>query len=401
MRAGQFDEASAVCSAIPTGSEEDDCSVAVMSARILEQRGDIQQAFDLLNGMLEKYPDVPDVVLVFSDISRHLKRTEVATSLLEDQLERQHTPGIRTQLHFSLGRLYDYDRRYDEAFRQFQQANSLKPSVFDLAGHTAVIETLIETYTPEMLASFPTAGNQSQLPVFIVGMPRAGTTLVEQILSSHSKVFGAGELPYIGQMAVALSGKMNCGLPYPQCVHKLSQELLDTLARDYLERLQQKSATTIRVTDKQNGNYLHLGLIQLLLPRARIIHCMREPLDTCLSLYTHDMVGEATYTRSFEGLACYYKNYERLMHHWHEVLSLPVLDVTYESLVRNQEQETRNLLRFCGLEWEDQCLDFHENKRAVATPSHAQVRQPMYQSSIGRWQNYQADMSPLRSLLEG
>ena len=397
----QLEEAAIACSAIPARSSEELCSVAVMHARILERQGEYQQAFEYLQDALPKYPYAPDLVLVFADISRHLKRTEEATALLEQQLGGNLALGVRKQLHFSLGRTYDASQRYDEAFTQFQQANDLKPAVFDRPGHTAAIDSLINAFTAETLVGFSATGSDSQRPVFIVGMPRAGTTLVEQILSCHSAVFGAGELPYIGQMAVSLSGRFKTALPYPACVSSLPDSVFTTLAEEYLARLEEKSQTAICVTDKQNGNYLHLGLIQLLFPRARIIHCVRTPLDTCLSLYTHDMGGEATYTRSFEDLACYYRNYQKLMGHWQRVLTVPMLEIAYEDLVLDQQHKTRELVDFCDLEWEPQCLDFHQNRRAVATPSHAQVRQPLYKSAVHRWKNYQRQLSPLQHLLQG
>jgi len=400
VRLGQLEEAATACLAIPARSSEEFCSVAVMHAHILERKGEYLQAFEYLQDALLKYPGAPDLALVFADISRHLKRTDTATALLEQRLNGNYSPGVRKQLHFSLGRLYDEGKRYDEAFTQFRQANDLKPVVFDRDIHTAAIDSLIDAYTAETLAGFPTTGSDSQRPVFIVGMPRAGTTLVEQILSCHSAVFGAGELPYIGQMAVSMSDRFKAASPYPVCVPSLREIVFTTLAEEYLDRLTEKSGTANCVTDKQNGNYLHLGLIQLLFPNARIIHCTRTPLDTCLSLYTHDMGGEATYTRTFEDLACYYKNYQRLMQHWQRVLTVPMLEIAYEDLVMDQEKKSRELIDFCGLEWEAKCLDFHQNRRAVATPSHAQVRQPMYKSAMNRWKNYQLHLSPLQHLLQ-
>jgi len=231
-------------------------------------------------------------------------------------------------------------------------------------------------------------------------MPRSGTTLVEQILSSHPDVIGAGELPYIGQIAVRLASEINSSLPYPECISSVTQDALDEFADSYLARLRQKSETATRVTDKQNGNFLHLGLIQLLLPEARVIHCIRDPMDVCLSLYSHDMGGEATYTRTFENLACYYRSYQQLMSHWHHVLDLPILNFRYEDLIEDQHAKTKELLEFCGLRWDDQCLDFHRNQRVVVTPSHAQVRQPLYRGSIGRWKNFREQLLPLQTLLK-
>ena len=400
MQAGQVEEAAIACAAIPAQSTEEQCAVAVMHARILECQGAYQQAFDYLEKLLSKYPDSPDLVLVFADVSRHVRRPDDATVQLEKLLVGNFASNVRKQLHFSLGRMYDANQCYSEAFKQFQQANNLKPATYDGVSHSVAIDSLISAYTAEAFARFPAVGINSKCPVFIVGMPRAGTTLVEQILSSHSAVFGAGELPYIGNMAVNLSSRFDTALPYPACFTSLEGSVFKTLAQEYLDRLMAKSETATCITDKQNGNYLHLGLIQLLFPEARIIHCTRNPLDTCLSLYMHDLGGEATYTRNFEDLASNYKDYQRLMLHWHDVLALPVLEISYEDLVMDQERKTRELIDFCGLEWEEQCLNFHQNLRTVATPSHAQVRQPLYKSAMNRWKNYQEYLSPLQSLLQ-
>ncbi|MGD8854584.1 MAG: sulfotransferase, partial [Gammaproteobacteria bacterium] len=381
ISADRLQEAERVCAAISV-QQAQEISVALMHWRILERKGDYQQGYDLLNSLKDRYADDSAFLAAFAESSRHVKRIGEAKQLLEQRLRRKelHVNSRKTLL-FSLGHLYDANSQYDLAFEQFKEANRLKPAVFDTAGHAAAIQRLIDVYTPELLGRLPRATTRSKLPVFIIGMPRSGTTLIEQILSSHPEVVGAGELPYIGQMTVTLAAETRSQVPYPECVQFLTQDDLDRLGRSYLMRLKQKAGTAVRLTDKQNGNYLHLGLIQLLFPEARVIRCTRDPMDICLSLYTHDMGGEATYTRTFESLAFYYRQYEHLMVHWLEVLDIQVMNLRYEALVRDQRGKTRELLEFCELPWDDRCLDFHHNRRTVATPSHAQVRQPLYEES--------------------
>ena len=400
LSAGLLEYAEDVYSRI-SGNREGNAADVLMYTRILESKGEYQQALGYLNSLKGTYVDNADFVIAFADLclyTLHLNEgVELAKALLDQPIALPVS--ARKKLHFSLGRLYDAKGEYDKAFGHFKHANELKPEVFDQARHATAIDRLIKTYSAGNIIRLDKSNNNAQLPVFIVGLPRSGTTLVEQILCSHPAVIGAGELPYIGLLTVSLAKKLNSPAPYPECVTYLNSEILDTLAEDYLLRLRGGSKTASRITDKQNGNYLHLGLIQLLFPQARVIHCRRDPMDVCLSLFTHDMGGETTYTRTFEDLSFYFNQYQRLMAHWESVLDIPIFELQYEQLVSDQEGKTKALLEFCGLPWNDRCLNFHQTNRVVATPSHAQVRKPLYKGAVGRWRNYKAQLSALELLL--
>jgi hypothetical protein len=272
---------------------------------------------------------------------------------------------------------------------------------FDPWLHRLEMDALMNIYSPEFMARMPRASIRSERPVFIVGMVRSGTSLVEQILASHPAVYGAGELPDIIQTVLSLHTVLGTEQHYPQCLSKLTQEKTDWLAQQYLGHLASLSPDAARVIDKMPGNFMHLGFIELLFPGARIIHCMRDPLDTCLSAYFQDFSRTHQYSYDLSNLGAFYREYLRVMQHWREVLKLPMLEVRYEELVANQEAVTRRMVEFCGLEWDERCMQFHKAKRYVATASYDQVRQPLYNKSAGRWKHYERFLEPLRKGLRG
>jgi hypothetical protein len=260
-----------------------------------------------------------------------------------------------------------------------------------------MIDDHIATFTKEFFDSQP-ATSDSELPVFIIGMPRAGSTLVEQILASHSKVVGAGELTDIEQMVPEM-GRMleRCGR-YPAGARHLTQTQLRGLADRYLHTLAQIGGPAQRVVDKMPENFLYLGTIAAMFPRARIIHCRRNPFDVCLSCYFQNF-NRIHFSWSLEDLGHYHREYERLMAHWRRVLPLQMLEVRYEDLIVRQQEVSREIVAFCGLEWEDSCLAFHANPRPVRTASALQVRRPIYARSMERWKKYAAHLEPLRRAL--
>ena len=230
-------------------------------------------------------------------------------------------------------------------------------------------------------------------------MPRSGTTLVEQILSSHPEVHGAGELLDIINIASSLDKNMEPGRGYHECPHNISSARLNEIAEGYLSKLQALDTRAVRITDKMPHNFLHLGHIQMLFPSAHVIHMTRNPLDTCVSIYFQEFSSRHSYAYDLDHLAAYYQEYERLMTHWERVIDLPVLKVPYEELVEDQTGWSRRMVDFIGLDWDEQCLKFYENKRFISTPSYDQVRQLLYTRSVGRWQRYEQHLEPLKRLL--
>jgi len=308
-------------------------------------------------------------------------------------------------LNFALAYVSDKLGNYDEAFGYYRQGNELKEQVyqqrgmaFDIHVHRQFIEERIEAYTPELFERLSPLGHPSETPVFIVGVPRSGTTLVNHILSAHPDVTAPGEFLDIPNITVDLPRILNSRGKLRDLLPQLDRKTVHRLAERYLRHLTQLGGSVPRITDKLPENYFHLGLISVLFPKARIIHCRRNPLDTCVSCYMHDF-RYVRFSTSLEALGLYYREYERLMAHWRRVLPVPMYEVQYEDLVARQEAVSRELIAYCGLEWNDCCLAFHENPRMVHTASRMQVRQPIYTTALKRWEKYAAYLGPLMAAL--
>ena len=305
-----------------------------------------------------------------------------------------------SSLRYAASELLDKLGRYDEAFAQATGANVLRRPPYDPAIHQQTFDRLIAYFTRERITALPRAEHRSQKPVFIVGMPRSGTSLVEQILASHPSIHGAGELDFINRVfAGTLSMLSATANDYPACLDRLTVDIANGMAEIYLRPLIALDPGAERITDKLPLNFLHLGLIALLLPDAHVIHCRRDPLDTCLSCYMTEfaLANDFKYDLTHAGL--FYRLYERLMEHWKSVLDIPILDVDYEQMIAEPEVQSRRLIEFVGLPWDEQCLRFHESKRAVITASTQQVREPIYNSSVQRWRHYEKFLGPLKTAL--
>jgi len=379
-----------------------DINAIALAANIAKHLNNPERAYELLSPLLKGEVVNVNVALAFSMISKDLNRQQEAIDLMEKVLNFDSSLSMtgKSNLHFNLGMLYDNISQYNNAFSHYQQGNKLKPVSFDQKQYSLSIEKHINTHSSELMACLPRASFSSQRPIFIVGMVRSGTSLVEQILSSHPDVYGAGELGDIFQISKSLPGMIGTNVPYPECLTQLTQSQADSLAQRYLDRLEQISPNAKRVTDKLPGNFMHLGLIESLFPDARVIHCMRDPVDTCLSVYFQDFSTLHPYAYDLSNIGAFYQGYLKLMEHWRKVLRLPLLEISYEDLISDQERVSRAMVEFCGLEWNDSCLQFHKNKRFVRTASHDQVNRPIYQQSVARWKNYETHLAPLLAALK-
>jgi Flp pilus assembly protein TadD len=315
---------------------------------------------------------------------------------LEALLREEHRFSERqkVELHFGLFKAYDDLKRYAPAFEHLERGNRLyrKLVPYEESQVFALFREIEETYTPAAIAAHAGMGHQSELPVFVVGMPRSGTTLVEQILASHPEMFGAGELTFFQDLINAGFA----GEDYPAGLSLLGDGGLRRLGGAYAARIAALAPKAKRITDKLPANGNHLGLIHLALPKARIVHVRRDPRDTCFSCYSKLFASGLNFAYELGELGRFHKAYDRLMAHWHQVLApRALLEVRYETLVADFAAEARRLVEFCGLEWDERCLNFHETRRAVRTLSEYQVRQKLFTSSIGRWQPYAQWLGPL------
>jgi tetratricopeptide (TPR) repeat protein len=299
---------------------------------------------------------------------------------------------FRRQLHFAAASLLDRMKRYPEAFEQARLGHQVLRPAYDAGRRRSEIEQRIEYWTADRIRALPRATLGSSRPVFIVGMPRSGTSLIEQILDCHARIFGAGELDAMGRAAAMLDAT---GAAYPRSLELLSPAAASQIADAYLATIAALDSRADHVTDKMPLNFIYLDLIQVLLPQSRVIHCTRDPLDTCLSCYMTDFAVPYDFASDLRSLGEFYRLYRRLMAHWTRFLSIPILEVKYEDVVNDLEGQTRRMLEFLKLPWDPACLAFYENPRLVGTASREQVRQPIYATSLGRWKHYEAQLQEL------
>ncbi len=306
------------------------------------------------------------------------------------------------ELHFALAKACGDVGRHADSFRHLRIGSALKRQQipYDEAATVALFERIRTAFTPELIRTFRDAGDPSPVPVFIVGMPRSGTTLIEQIMASHPRVFGAGELPNFCQAVTSIFSAADCPVPFPDALLDGSGEGLRQLGARYLAEIVALAPAAERIVNKMPSNFLFAGLIHLALPNARIIHAVRDPLDTCMSCFSKLFANGQYFTYDLTELGRYYRHYEALMQHWRSVLPPGrILDVRYEDLVVDLAGQARRIIRHCELEWDSRCLDFHDIDRPVRTASATQVRQPIYRSAVGRAQPYARHLEPLLAAL--
>lgn len=368
------------------------------SGNALQQLGETAQARVAFESAVALAPKRAAYHRALAETERFSERDPRLAAMETLASDEQKLPDDqKVELHFALAKAYDDLKRTDTAFEQLKQGNTLRRQMI------AYDENIVRDFFAETKSAFTTerlqrnTGEPSDAPIFIVGMPRSGTTLIEQILSCDASVFGAGELTHVQDViAEGLAGKN-----YPRDAATLPDGALRRFGKDYLRRLGDPATGIAHMIDKFPGNFQHIGLIHLALPNARIIHVRRDPMDTCFSCYSKLFLNGLNHTYDLGELGRYYRMYDALMAHWRSVLPEgAMLDVQYETLVGDFANEARRITKYCGLEWSDRFLSFHENARAVRTHSRAQVRQPLFTSSIGRWRKYEAHLKPLRDALD-
>jgi len=386
--------------------------------RALDLKPDFAEAHGNLGSVLVELGDFQSAEESFRTALRHNGRSAFAHSKLaellggklpENDLEAQRrllnepalTDAQRWLLHFGLAQVLDARGDHCEAAQHASAANALRWAQWKLAGqehdaaaHSEFVDGMIARFTPEFFSRVRDFGVFSERPVFLVGLPRSGTTLIEQILASHSQVFGAGELPLARD---AFAAECVRGKPPEMDVSVLDRDRIVRIGLRHLEELQRRNATALRVVDKMPDNYLYLGFLVAIFPRARFIHCRRDFRDVAVSCWMANF-RTIRWASAPGPIAARFRDYQRLMDRWGEVLPAPVLDVSYEETVTDLESTARRLLAWCGLEWEPQCLEFHRAKRPVRTASAVQVRQPVFRTSVGRWKHYQRWLPELIAL---
>ena len=347
----------------------------------------------------------PDFVPAYKGLSLIQKYTE-PDDVIRSMETLYNTGKIsyadRIDLGFSLGKIYEDIREYDKAFAYIAAANRVKRNSYkySIQNDREIFERIKITFSPGFFASRHGSGSKDGTPIFIIGMPRSGTTLVEQILSSHPLVFGAGELAILTNLTNSICTGAEAP-KFPECMQVLSQDALKRIGTDYIEKIREYSKDAVYITDKMPNNFLRVGLIKVILPAAKIIHCVRNPMDTCFSIFKTDFTVTHGYAYDMVELGHYYNLYQDLMTHWEKVLPGFMHTIRYEDLISDQLGQTRTLLDFCNLPWDEACMAFHRSKRRVRTVSLAQVRQPIYNDSVALWQRYEKQLEQLKKTLYG
>ena len=394
---GNLDEAEHHLQRCLSQTPDDPRAIAGL-ADVLMSRGETQQALQQLTAALGRGVQHPDLHRALGRIALQTKQYDEGINLLQATLAEGTLPAPQqAEFQLALGALLEGRGDCDQAMAHYQAGNELLPTDFEEDAYRDRVTQLIQVMSAETLAAIPRASIDTTRPIFILGMPRSGTTLVEQVLACHPDVYGAGELRALPRVASQLPALAEIEGEYPACITSLTQEAVDDLASRHLQYLARLSADERFITDKLPQNYFNLGLISILLPQAKIIHCQRDEMDNCLSCFATGLAPQQhPYATNLHHIGVAYREYERLMAHWREVLQMPIFDVRYETMVGDQEATTRALLEFCGLDWHEDCLRFHESGRHAATASQDQVTQPIYQTSIGRAERFEAHLGSLR-----
>ncbi len=365
--------------------------------------GQFEEATASFERALELSPDEAPIHLNLANMEKFTPDDRRLPGL-HRLIERVHLLDEEKQIaaHFAMGKARADLKDYDVAFAHLQKGNALKRRTFeyDEAQRLAAMANIALKFTPEFFQSVAGHGDTSWSPIFIVGMPRSGTTLMEQVLASHSKVFGAGELETFKDLVGECAKRQRVLPAYPELITLLPPEQMTELGQQYTERVRALAPGAEHIVDKMPLNFMFVGLIHAAFPRARIINTRRDPLDNCVSCYSLLFTGSQPFAYDLTELGHYYRAYEDVMAHWHKVLPPEVLmDVQYEDLVDDLEGVSRRVLTHCGLDWEVACLDFHRTERSVRTASLMQVREPIYRRSIGSWRRYERHLGPLLEAL--
>ena len=374
-------------------------------ANVLKQQGHFDRAVQRYQQAIALQPDYADAHFNQSEI-KTFQRDDQELPLLEALARDNSTvpAGKKPLVHFALGKALEDAGEYDRAFGHWLQGNALKRRqlAYDPQQPQQDLRQIVDVFDRQFFQRFAAAGDPTVAPIFILGMPRSGTTLVEQILASHPQVHGAGEHTALERLARRLPLSTGRLERYPAYLSHLDAAGLRRLGQAYLASLPALPTGKSRLTDKTTANFWYVGLIRLIFPGARVIHTVRDPVDTCLSCFSKLFTSGQAFTYDLGELGRYYRCYSELMDHWRTVLPAgAMLDVRYEEVVENLEQQVRRLLEFCGLSWDDRCLSFHQTARTVATASTVQVRRPLYDSSVGRWRRYEKHLGPLLAELSG
>ena len=368
-------------------------------ARLASETGRFNEAEALFEAIRSEDPDNVGSLHGLAGVRKFKAGDPLFTAIADRLRFGRLTPEEREQLHYGFAKICNDAGRLDEAMAHFALSKQCRASRFDLAAHGASLTRMKQLFTPAFFAERRGFGLADERPVFVIGMPRSGTTLTEQILSAHHAVQGFGELQDMAEVSKVLDGGLKAPERFAAAVLSLDAAASRQMAERYLAAFSGAEPGMLRFIDKRPHNYELLGLIALLFPQAHIVHCRRDAMDNCLSMYMQDFNPGHGYNRDLTTLGHYYRAYEDMMAHWRAALPLPLHDCIYEDTVADLEAAARAMVAFVGLPWDPACLEYHRQERHVRTPSQWQVRQPVYNSSVAAWRRYEAYLGPLKTAL--
>ena len=369
---------------------------------VLKTVGDQEGGIAAYRRAIELRPNFGETYYSLANL-KTFRFTEQDVEAMSERLANESLPvECRVHFAFSLGKAFEDQKNYDQAFKHYALANQLHRDTiaYDPVQTGVAHERMREIFSTDYFASRSAqSGCSGADPIFIVGLPRSGSTLLEQILASHSLVDGTSELPDISMIAQGLT-QPRSGQAFPLCMPDLSDSRVRELGEQYLEQTRRHRGAAPFFTDKMPNNFAYVGFIKTILPNAKIIDARRHPMDSCFGCFKQHFARGQTFTYDLFELGEFYLEYCQLMHHWDEVLPGQVLHVQYEEVVADLETQVRRILEFCDLPFEQGCVDFHQTERAVRTASSEQVRQPIYSGSVQTWKRFEAHLEPLRDILQ-
>ncbi|MEM7277070.1 MAG: sulfotransferase [Pseudomonadota bacterium] len=370
----------------------------------LKTIGKQQEAIDAYRECIRLRPDNGESYWSLANLKTYkLNRADIEQMQSVIAKHDELSPQSMVNFLFALAKASEDAGAYEQAWDYYQRGNNKQRELerYDAVQTEVTNDEIIDVFSEELFAKFQGAGCQDSAPIFVVGLPRSGSTLIEQILASHSQIEGTSELPYAGRVATSLNRNRADGVNYPHAVSELGPRQFEAMGLDYLRRAQvHRAEGKPFFVDKMPNNFPTVGLIQLILPKAKIIDARRYPLDSCFSCYRQLFAKGQSFVYDLNDIGEYFLEYQRLMDHWHKVLPGRILTVQYEDMVTDQEAQIRRLIEYCELPWEDACLRFYETDRAVRTASSEQVRQPVYTSSVHYWRNFEQHLQPLIDVLK-
>jgi len=362
---------------------------------IYKSTGEFNKAKDNLKKAISIYPKHTNSHRTLSGLIKYSK-DEVHLDQLERLFLEINDKDIenKTNIAFSLGKAHEDIRDYSKSFNYYNQGNDLYKKIinYSINEDKNIFKNTKDTFNKKLIDKFKNNGSEDDSVIFILGMPRSGSTLIEQILSNHQKVFGCGELDLINKIILKRFGNNDLNIFFENIVSFNKKEFLN-LGDEYVKKIKKISQNSVKATDKLPVNFFWIGIIKLILPNSKIIHCYRDPKDNCFSIYkNHFPKGKINYSYDLENIVEYYNLYTDLMKHWNNLFPDSIFNIKYEELINKTEENVRDMLYFCNLSWDNNCLNFYNSKRIIKTASDVQVRNKIYSSSINHWKNYKNNL---------